>query len=87
MFNVAKPEDIKAGKVTDVYFERAINVLKVKGINKYVKAEFVVKKFNFPQIINGACSLGLMKFCDFSKVCLLHLKLCLREQFLGRMNQ
>lgn len=45
MFNIAKPEDIKAGKVTDVYFERAINVLKAKGINKYVKAEFVVKKF------------------------------------------
>lgn len=45
MFNISKPEDIKAGKVTDVYFERAINVLKAKGINKYVKAEFVVKKF------------------------------------------
>jgi len=45
MFNIASPEDIKAGKVTDVYFERAINVLKEKGVNKYVKAEFVVKKF------------------------------------------
>lgn len=45
MFNIASPEDIKAGKVTDVYFERAINVLRVKGVNKYVKAEFVVKKF------------------------------------------
>lgn len=45
MFNIAKPEDIKAGKVTDVYFERAISVLKAKGVNKYVKAEFVVKKF------------------------------------------
>jgi len=45
MFNIASPEDIKAGKVTDIYFERAINVLKAKGVNKYVKAEFVVKKF------------------------------------------
>ena len=45
MFNVASPEDIKNGRVTDVYFERAIKVLKEKGINKYVKAEFVVKKF------------------------------------------
>ncbi|MCS7230369.1 MAG: nicotinate phosphoribosyltransferase [Candidatus Kryptonium sp.] len=45
MFNIVSPEDIKAGKVTDVYFERAINVLKAKGINRYVKVEFVVKKF------------------------------------------
>lgn len=45
MFNIANPEDIKAGKVTDIYFERAINVLRAKGINKYVKVEFVVKKF------------------------------------------
>ncbi|MEN3038675.1 MAG: nicotinate phosphoribosyltransferase [Candidatus Kryptonium sp.] len=45
MFNIVSPEDIKAGKVTDVYFERAINVLKAKGINKHVKVEFVVKKF------------------------------------------
>ncbi len=45
MFNIASPEDIKAGKVTDIYFERAINVLRAKGINKYVKVEFVVKKF------------------------------------------
>jgi len=45
MFNIASPEDIKAGKVTDIYFERVINVLKAKGVNKYVKAEFVVKKF------------------------------------------
>lgn len=45
MFNIANPEEIKAGKVTDVYFERAISVLKAKGINKYVKAEFVVKRF------------------------------------------
>jgi nicotinate phosphoribosyltransferase len=45
MFNVASPEDIKNGRVTDVYFERAIQVLKEKGVNKYVKAEFVVKKF------------------------------------------
>jgi len=38
-------DDIKAGKVTDVYFERTIKILKAKGIDKYVKAEFIAKSF------------------------------------------
>ena len=45
MFHTATPEDVKAGKVTDVYFERTLRILKAKGIDKRVRAEFMVKGF------------------------------------------
>lgn len=44
MFQAATFEEIKAGKVTDVYFERTMRVLKAKGIDKHVKAEFIAKE-------------------------------------------
>jgi len=44
MFHIARPEDIKKGKVTDVYFERTRQVLSAKGIDTPVRAEFFVKK-------------------------------------------
>ncbi len=40
-------DDIKAGKITDIYFDRTIRILKAKGIDKWVKAEFIAK--NFPE--------------------------------------
>src|SRR3972149_1432931 len=40
-------EDIRAGRTTDVYFDRTIKILKAKGIDKWVKAEFIAK--NFPE--------------------------------------
>jgi nicotinate phosphoribosyltransferase len=43
MFNTADPEDILNGKITDVYFERTIRILKEKGINPLVRAEFFAK--------------------------------------------
>ena len=43
MFNTADPEDILNGKITDVYFERTIRILKKKGINPLVRAEFFAK--------------------------------------------
>lgn len=43
MFFTAEPQDILGGKVTDVYFERALKVLEEKGINPAVKAEFIAK--------------------------------------------
>ena len=43
-FNTASFEDVKSGKVTDVYFERTLEILKAKGINKRVKMEFRAKK-------------------------------------------
>lgn len=43
MFHTADPEDIINGKITDVYFERTLRILKAKGINPIVKAEFIAK--------------------------------------------
>ncbi|GMR04790.1 MAG: nicotinate phosphoribosyltransferase [Thermodesulfobacteriota bacterium] len=44
MFHIAKPEDIRGGKVTDVYFARTLEVLEAKGIDTRVRAEFFAKK-------------------------------------------
>lgn len=42
-FHTAEPEDIKAGRITDVYFTRTMQVLKAKGVDKRVRAEFIAK--------------------------------------------
>lgn len=53
MFHTAEPEDILNGKITDVYFERTLRILKAKEINPIVKAEFIAKNFpdNYPWAI------------------------------------
>jgi nicotinate phosphoribosyltransferase len=43
MFFTADPKDILDGRVTDVYFERALKILRAKGINPVVRAEFIAK--------------------------------------------
>lgn len=43
--HTALPEDILAGKVTDVYFERTKKILDAQGKHAHVVAEFVLKKF------------------------------------------
>jgi len=50
MFLTADPEDIVGGKITDVYFERALRILKARNINPVVKAEFIAKSLpdNWP---------------------------------------
>jgi nicotinate phosphoribosyltransferase len=45
MFHIADPKDIKAGKYTDVYFTRTMEVLKAKKADKWVRAEFIAKRF------------------------------------------
>ena len=45
MFHIADPKEIKEGKLTDVYFVRTMQVLKAKKIDKWVKAEFIAKRF------------------------------------------
>jgi len=45
MFHTADPKEIKEGKLTDVYFVRTMEVLKAKKIDKWVKAEFIAKRF------------------------------------------
>ncbi len=43
-FHTASFDDIKRGKVTDIYFDRTLEVLKAKEIDKKVKMEFRAKK-------------------------------------------
>ena len=43
MFHVATEDEIKSGKVTDVYFQRALEILKSRGINKRVVMEIWTK--------------------------------------------
>ncbi|HQT92918.1 MAG TPA: hypothetical protein PL001_12930, partial [Candidatus Kryptobacter bacterium] len=52
-FHIATAKEILAGKVTDIYFQRALEVLNAKDMHKSVKAEFVVKRFpmNYPWAI------------------------------------
>lgn len=47
MFHTATPEDILAGRTTDIYFERTLQILRAKGVRKQVKAEFIVKSLPF----------------------------------------
>jgi nicotinate phosphoribosyltransferase len=57
MFFTADPKDILEGKVTDVYFERAVKILRAKGINPVVKAEFIAK--NLPDDWKWAVFTGI----------------------------
>jgi len=42
---IATLDDIRSGKLTDVYFERTRRILEAEGIHRNVAAEFVVKSF------------------------------------------
>jgi nicotinate phosphoribosyltransferase len=44
MFHIAETRDIVDGRITDVYFDRTLKILRAKGINPRVKAEFIAKK-------------------------------------------
>lgn len=43
MFHTAQARDILEGRITDVYFERTLRILKAKNVDKNVKAEFIAK--------------------------------------------
>lgn len=45
MFHIADPKEVKEGKLTDVYFVRTMEILKARKIDKWVKAEFIAKRF------------------------------------------
>ncbi len=64
----ASEDEVKNGKVTDVYFERAIEVLKAKNIDKTVKAEISVKSlpkdYNWAVLSGVEESLNLLKGID-----------------------
>jgi len=57
VFHTAEPDDILQGRITDVYFERSMKILKEKGVNPVVKAEFIAK--NFPEQWRWAVFAGL----------------------------
>ncbi len=57
MFFTADPKDVLDGKVTDVYFERALKILKAKGIDPVVRAEFIAK--NLPDTWKWAVFTGI----------------------------
>ena len=57
MFHTANPKDIIDGKITDIYFERSLRILKAKKINPVVRAEFIAK--NLPDDWPWAIFAGL----------------------------
>ncbi len=65
MFHRATDQDIKQGKVTDIYFVRAVEILKSKKINKSVRAEFVVK--NLPAGYSWGVFAGLEEASEVLK--------------------
>jgi len=65
MLRTATEEEIRQGKVTDIYFERTEKILKNKKINKTVKAEFSVR--SFPDDIPWAVFSGLSDVVDLLK--------------------
>jgi nicotinate phosphoribosyltransferase len=42
-FHIATPDQIKAGEVADVYFQRTASILDAKGIDAHVRAELMAK--------------------------------------------
>lgn len=65
MFHVASEDDIKKGKVTDVYFERGVKVLKEKKLDKFVKAE--VRAANLPADWQWAVLAGIEELAELLK--------------------
>jgi len=72
MFFTADPKDILDGKITDVYFERALKILTAKGIDPVVKAEIIAK--NLPEEWKWAIFTGI----DESLPLLKHLRIKVR---------
>ena len=67
MFHTADPEDIIKGHITDVYFERSLTILKAKGINPVVKAEFIARSIpaNWPWAVFAIAACCLLSAFNF----------------------
>jgi len=65
MFHSADAKDIKDGRMTDVYFARTMQVLKAKKIDKWVKAEFIAKRF--PEDYGWGVLAGIEEAADLLK--------------------
>jgi nicotinate phosphoribosyltransferase len=57
MFHTAREEEIKRGQITDVYFARAMEVLRRKGIRKHVVAE--IRASSLPRGYDWALLAGI----------------------------
>lgn len=62
MFHIAREDEIKSGRTTDVYFVRTMEVLKARGIDKRVRAEVIVK--SLPGDIPWAVFTGLEELAE-----------------------
>ncbi len=62
MFHIATPEQIKSGKVTDVYFERTVGALRRRGIRKHVLAE--VRATGLPEGYEWAVFAGVEELAE-----------------------
>jgi len=65
MTSIASNEEIKAGKVTDVYFERTKQILESRNIHKTVTAEFTTK--SLPANYEWAVFAGMNEVIDLLK--------------------
>jgi nicotinate phosphoribosyltransferase len=59
---IADLDDIRQGRLTDVYFTRTLEVLKDRGIDKWVRAEFIVKRL--PDHMPWAVFAGLSELSE-----------------------
>lgn len=65
MFHIASKDDIKKGRVTDVYFERGVKILKEKKLDKFVKAE--VRASTLPEDWQWAVLAGVEELSELLK--------------------
>ncbi len=65
MFFTADPREVVEGRITDVYFERALAILKARNINPVVKAEFIAK--TLPYNRPWAVLTGITEVADLLK--------------------
>ncbi len=77
MFLTADAKDVVEGRITDVYFERALTILKAKNINPVVKAEFIAK--NLPRDWPWAVLTGMGEAVELMK----HLRIKVRAMAEG----
>ena len=79
MFHIASEDDIKKGRLTDIYFKRTEEILKVKKKNTVVKAEVSLK--SFPQGYRWGILAGIEESIRYPY------GVCQKEQYLRTMNQ
>ncbi len=65
MFHIASPDDIRNGRITDVYFERTREILTRRGLDTPVRAEFFVKKM--PRDYRWAVLAGIAEVVELMK--------------------